>query len=189
MDGHPGGENSRDRVRQAGRAGKRAQAEGHRSGRSRASGGAGHQAQPRRPVRPPPSRKLHFCGPHRRGQDRAGQAAGRTVVRRSRPAHPSGHERVHGKIRGVPYDRFSSGLCGLRGSRSADREGAPPPVQCGAVRRDRKGAPGRDEHSAADPRRGQDQRCAGTHGGFFQHSYLHDLQRRQQRPERGQPWL
>ena len=37
------------------------------------------------------------------------------------------------KIRGVPHDRFSSGLCGLRGSRSAHREGAPPPVQRGAV--------------------------------------------------------
>ena len=109
------------------------EAEGHRSGRSCASGGTGHQAQPRRPFRPPPSRKLHLCGPHRRGQDRAGQAAGRTAVRRPRPAHPSGHERVHGKIRGVPYDRLSSGLCGLRGSRSAHREGAPPPVQRGAV--------------------------------------------------------
>ncbi len=51
----------------------------HRSGRSRASGGAGHQAQPRRPFRPPPSRKLHLCGPHRRGQDRAGQAAGKQL--------------------------------------------------------------------------------------------------------------
>ncbi len=101
------------------------------------------------------------------------------------PAHPSGHERVYGKIRGVPYDRFASGLCGLRGSRSAHREGAPPPLQRGAVRRDRKGTPGCDEHSAADSGRGQDQRCAGPHGGFFQHGHLHDLQRRQQRPERG----
>ena len=29
------------------------------------------------------------------------------------PPDPSGHERVYGKIRGVPYDRFASGLCGL----------------------------------------------------------------------------
>ena len=75
-----------------------------------------------------------FVGPHRRGQDRAGQAAGKSAVRRPGPAHPSGHERVYGKIRGVPHDRFASGLCGLRGGRSAHREGAPPPLQRGAVR-------------------------------------------------------
>ena len=75
----------------------RAEKEDHRAGRGRASGGAGHQAQPRRPFRPSPSRKLHLCGPNRRGQDRAGQAAGKSAVRRPGPAHPSGHERVYGK--------------------------------------------------------------------------------------------
>ena len=87
--------------------------EDRRARRGRASGGAGHQAQPRRPVRPPPSGQLHLCGPHRRGQDRAGQAAGKPAVRRPGSADPSGYERVYGKIRGVPYDRFASGLCGL----------------------------------------------------------------------------
>ena len=54
--------------------------EDHRSGRCRASGGAGGQAQPRRPFGPPPSGQLHLCGPHRRGQDRAGEAAGKPAL-------------------------------------------------------------------------------------------------------------
>ena len=41
-----------------------------------------------------------------------------------------------------------------------------------------------DEHSAADSRRGQDQRRPGPHGGLHQHRHLHDLQRRQHRPHR-----
>ena len=54
--------------------------EDHRSGRCRASGGPGGQAQPRRPFGPPPSGQLHLCGPHRCGQDRAGEAAGKPAL-------------------------------------------------------------------------------------------------------------
>ncbi len=39
------------------------EAEDRGPGRSRASGGAGHQAQPRRPFRPPPSASFIFVGP------------------------------------------------------------------------------------------------------------------------------
>ena len=58
---------------------------------------------------------------------------GPTGVGNAGPADPAGYERVYGKARGEPPDRFASGLCGLRRGRPADREGAPPSLQRGAV--------------------------------------------------------
>ena len=130
----PRREDPGDRVRQTRQPGKRTEKEDHRAGRGRPSGGTGRQAQPRRPVRPPPPRQLHLCRPHRCRQDRAGQAAGQPALRRAGPAHPPRYERIYGKICGVPHDRFASGLCRLRGGRSADRKGPPPPLQRRAVR-------------------------------------------------------
>ena len=54
-----------------------------------------HPPQPLRPQRSAPAhRQLHLPGPHRRGQDRAGQDAGLVSVRRRRQPDPHRHERV-----------------------------------------------------------------------------------------------
>ena len=56
---------------------------------------------------------LHLCGLHRRGQDRAGQAAGHGYVPLARVPHPTGYVGVHGEVRRLPHHRLASGLCGL----------------------------------------------------------------------------
>ena len=71
------------------------------------------------------ARVLHLCGLHRRGQDRAGQAAGHGHVPLPRIPYPTGHERVHGEVRRQPHHRLSPRLCGLRRGGPAHREGAP----------------------------------------------------------------
>ncbi len=77
---------------------------------------------------------LHFPGPHRGGQDRAGPGPGR-VSFRFRGGHGApGHERVHGKAHGLPAHRRPPGLCGLRGRRAAHRGGAPAALLGGPVR-------------------------------------------------------
>ena len=104
----------------------------------------------------PPPGQLHLCGPHGRGQDRACKAACAAAVRHGRPAHPPGYVGVYGKARCVSRLIGSPpGYVGYDEAGQLTEKVRRQPVQRGAVRRDRKGPPGRDEHSAADPGRGQ----------------------------------
>ena len=70
--------------------------------------------QPRRVVRPEPSHRLVFVpGPHGRGQDRAGEGAGRVPVRQREGHGAHRHVRVHGEVLGAAPDRRASGVRGL----------------------------------------------------------------------------
>ncbi len=126
----------------------------------------------------PSDRFVHLPGPDGRRQDVPGPHAGGVHVRRRRCAHPDRHERVHGEVHGLAPDRFASRLRRLRGRRPALRGGAPPAVLGRAVRRDRKGASGRDEPAPPDSGRGQDHGFARSQDRLPQHDHHHDLERR-----------
>ncbi len=80
--------------------------------------------------------------PHRRGQDRAVQGAGRIPVRQRRAHGPRRHERVHGEALGVAPDRRAARLRRLRRGRSADRSRAPQAVlACCCSTRSRRPTP------------------------------------------------
>ena len=112
--------------------------------------GEGGAPQPQRPERPQaPHRLLRLRRPHRRGQDPAGQGAGRVHVRRRRRPGADRHERVHGEAQRQPADRGTAGLRGLRGRRPIDREDPPPPLCRGPAGRDREGPSRRLQHAPA----------------------------------------
>jgi ATP-dependent Clp protease ATP-binding subunit ClpB len=112
---HPGQQADAGRTRQAAADGSQAARARGRPGRGHRRGGRRHPPQPRRPVRPQPAAgQLPVPGPHRRGQDRAVQGAGRLPVRQRRPHDPRRHERVHGEAQRQPPDRRAPGLRGLR---------------------------------------------------------------------------
>jgi ATP-dependent Clp protease ATP-binding subunit ClpA len=121
-----------------------AQARGLRPGQ-RDRGAVGlHQAGARRPARAGKAhRQLPVRGPHRRRQDRGGQAAGRYAGRGTAALR---HVGIHGKARGFPPDRRASGLCRLRPGRPSDRRDRPASALRPAARRDREGASGRVQH-------------------------------------------
>ena len=58
-------------------------------------------------------------------KDAPGERAGQEHVRHYRRHHPYRHERIHGEIHRVTSGRSSSGIRGLRGRRTIDREGTP----------------------------------------------------------------
>ena len=69
----------------------------------------GDPAHPCRPEGPQaPQRFVHLPGPVRRGQDRAGQDAGRVPLRRRGQPHPARHVRVHGEAHRVAARRLAS---------------------------------------------------------------------------------
>ena len=87
---------------------------GHRPGRGGAPCLRGHSEKPRRHCRPgSPHRLLPLPGPHRRGQDRAGQDPSRGPVRQREEHGAHRHERVYGEVLRLPPHRRSSGLRGL----------------------------------------------------------------------------
>ena len=119
-------------------------------GRGRHQGQRGHPAQPRRHRQPQPAhRQLPVPGPHRRGQDRAGQGPGRKPVRQREKPDPDRHDRIYGEVQRQPPDRRASGIRGLRGGRPADRGGPPQALQRGPVRRGGKSPPRCVQHPAA----------------------------------------
>ncbi len=125
----------------------------HRPARSRHRHLQGAAPLARRPQGSAPAhRHVPAARPDGRGQDASGQDARRADVRRRQIAHPSRHERIHGEIQRLAPHRLAARLCRLRGRRPAHREGAAQSLFRGAVRRNRKGAPGRVEHAAADSR-------------------------------------
>ena len=90
-----------------------------RPGRGGRAGRAGDQDEPRRAGHAQPAHRLFpVRRPHRRRQDRAGQAAGRDPGRRLPPLR---HVGVHGAAHGVAPDRRAARLRRLRSGRPADR--------------------------------------------------------------------
>ena len=109
--------------------------------------GLGDQARARRPARTGKAdRRLSLFRPHRRRQDRGGQATG---------AHARGsaaalrHVRIHGAPYGLAPDRRAARLRGLRPGRPAHRRRRSAPALRPVARRDREGAPGPVQHPAA----------------------------------------
>ena len=123
-------------------------------GRGRPTGGRRHHPGPVRDQGSAPAdRVVHLPRPHRRGQDRAGQDAGRGAVRHRGEHDPDRHERVPGAAHGQPPGRRAARLRGLRGRRAAHRGDPAQAVLGRAVRRGGEGAPGRVQHAAAGPGR------------------------------------
>src|SRR5439155_135408 len=105
-------------------------------------------------VRPGPAHRLvPVPRADRRGQDRAGQGAGRVPVRRRAGHDPDRHERVQREALGRPADGRPARLRGLRGGRPAHRGGPPPAVHRGPAGRGGEGAPGGLRRPAAGARR------------------------------------
>ncbi len=83
-------------------------------GRGGPPGQRGHPAQPGRHRRPQQAhRLLPVPGPHRRGQDRAGQDPGRGPVRQREEPGAHRHDRVYGEVLRLPAHRRASGIRGL----------------------------------------------------------------------------
>ena len=119
-------------------------------------------------------RLVHLRRPHRRRQDRARQGPRGVPVRRGRRADHPGHVRVLGEAHGFAALRCPSGLRGLRRRRPADREGPPPSVLRGPVRRSGEGARRPLQLAAADPGRRPPDRLPGPRGGLQEHRDHHD---------------
>ncbi len=116
-----------------------------RGGAGRGCGGRGRRgaARPRRVEEPgPPHWLVHLSRPHGRGQDRVVQDPGQGPVRHRGEHGPSGHERIYGKTHRGPAHRSASGIHRVRRRGAAHRGGTAQTLQRGAVRRDRKSAPG-----------------------------------------------
>ncbi len=94
-------------------AGGAAQESHRRTGRSHRGGGRRRAAEPGGHLPQAQARQLHFRRLHRRGQDGAGEAAGRGPVQHPGRADPSGYVGIYGKALRFPDRRLPAGLCGL----------------------------------------------------------------------------
>ena len=83
------------------------------AGRGRGRRVGGHPAQPGRHLPQAQAGELHFRGQYRRGQDGAGEAAGRRSVRFTGFSDPAGYVGVYGEALRLPAGGLASGLCGL----------------------------------------------------------------------------
>jgi ATP-dependent Clp protease ATP-binding subunit ClpC len=93
-----------------------------------------HPPQPFGSQRPAaPNWLLHLSGQLRRGQDRAGQGAGRVPLRRRRSAHPRRYERVPRATHRQPPVWRAAGIRGLRPGWPAHRTDPAPPLQRGPL--------------------------------------------------------
>ena len=164
-------------------AGGIAAARGLRPGGGGAHRGHGHQARAGgpRPSRPPRG-LLPVHRPHRRRQDRAGQAA-RAAPRQR--VHPLRHERVRGEARGGPAHRRAPRLRGVRAGRPAGGRRAPASLQRGAAGRDREGAPRPVQHPAAGDGPRHPHRQHRAQGGLPPGHPDHDVERGIAGDERG----
>ena len=150
---------------------------GHRPDAGRAGGLGRGAARPRGRVRPGPADRLvPVPRPDRRGQDRAGQGAGRVLVRRRAGDDPHRHERVQREALGRPADGRAARLRRLRRGRPAHRGGPPPAVLRGPAGRGGEGAPGGLRRPAPGARRRAADRRPGPHGGLQEHHLGADLQ-------------
>ena len=186
VDGHPRLQAHRGGDGQAAPDGGGAAQAGHQPGGRHQGRLPGHPPHPGRPQGPQaPQRLVHLPGPVGRGQDRAGQDAGRVPVRRREPPHPARHVRVHGEAHRVPAGGLAPRLRGLRGGRPAHRGRPPQAVLGGALRRDREGPPRRLQRPAPDPGGRAPHRRPGPHGRLQEHRHHHDVQPGHGRPPQG----
>ena len=177
LDRHPGRAAARGRDGQAAPDGGGARPPGDRPGAGRAGGVRRGAARPGGRVRPGPAHRLvPVPRADRRGQDRAGQGAGRVPVRRRAGHDPDRHERVQREALGRPADGRPARLRGLRGGRPAHRGGPPPAVHRGPAGRGGEGAPGGLRRPAAGARRRAADRRPGPHGGLQEHHPGADLE-------------
>ena len=179
VDGHPGLQAHRGRVRAA-----RAHGGGAAQARRRPGRGdrRGREVDPPRPRRHQGSeaadRLVHLPRPVRRRQDRARAHARRVPLRRRGRDDPGRHVGVHGEALRVTARRLASGLHRLRRGRPAHRGGAPQAVLRAPARRDREGAPGRVQHPPADPGGGEADRRPGPPRRLPEHDRDHDVEHR-----------
>ena len=102
LDRHPRLPPDRGGDVQAPAHGGRAPQARHRPGGRHQGAVAGHPPDPRRAQGPQAAERLvHLPRPHRRGEDRVGQDAGRVPLRRRGRHDPARHERVHGEAHRV----------------------------------------------------------------------------------------
>ena len=88
--------------------------EGEREKPLHLGGLRGHFEKPRRHPGPQPAHRLvPLPGPHRRGQDGAGQGPGREPLRRREEPDPHRYDRVYGEVLRLPAHRRASGIRGL----------------------------------------------------------------------------
>ena len=114
VDRHPRGQADGRGAGEAAPPGGHPPPAGGGPGRGGAPGVRGHPPQPGGHRRPRPAhRLLPVPGPHRRGQDRAGQDPGRGPVRQREEHGAHRHDRVYGEILRLPAHRRASGICGL----------------------------------------------------------------------------
>ena len=122
-----------------------------------------------------PSGSFIFLGPTGVGKTELAKTLAEFLFGDENGADHARHVRVHGEAHGQPPRRFASRLRRLRRGWPAHRGRAPQAVQRGAVRRDRKGAPRRVQHAAADPGRRSPDRQPGSLGRLPQHGADHDV--------------
>ena len=121
-------------------------------------------------------RLVHLPRAHGRGEDRAGQDAGRVPVRRRGRTDPARHERVHGEAHRVAPGRLPSGVRRLRRGRAAHRSGATQALLGRSLRRSGKGPPGRVQRPAPDSGGRPVDRRPGTFGRLQEHRPDHDVE-------------
>ena len=161
-DRDPGEQAGRGRARPLRPHGRGAAPAHHRPGRRGAGGQPGGEDRPRRAEGSEAAHRLvPLPRPDRRGQDRAGEGAGRVHVRQRGRHGRARHERISAGSHRQPADRRAARLRGLRGGRPAHRQGPPAAQHRRAVRRGRKGAPAHPRYLAPDHGRGPADRLAG----------------------------
>ena len=123
-----------------------------------------------------PLGQLHLSGTDGRRQDRARARARRVPVRRRARDDSHRHVGVPGEAHGFASARRASGIRRLRRGRTADGSGAPAPLLCRAVRRNRKSAPRSAERAAPAARRRPADRRQGADNRFQEHRRHHDVE-------------
>ncbi len=116
-----------------------------------------------------------FLGPTGVGKTHLAKTLAQYMFGRRDRAHPDRHVGVHGLPQRLAPRWRASRIRRLRGGRPAQREGAPPPLQRRALRRDRKGAPGHLEPAPADPGGWRGDGFPRPQGRLPQHHHHHDV--------------
>ncbi len=124
-------------------------------------------------------RLVHLPRPDRCREDRARQGPGPVPLRRRGRPHPARHVRVHGEAHRLAPRRLASRIRRVRRGWSAHGGRAPQAVLGRALRRGRKGPPGRLQRPAPDSRRRPSHRRPGPVGRLQEHRPDHDVEPRE----------
>ncbi len=116
-----------------------------------------------------PSGSFIFAGPSGVGKTELSKALAEFLFGSEDALIQLDMSRVPRPVHGVAAGRCPARVRRLRRGWPADREGAPPAVLGGPVRRDREGPPGRVQHAAADPGGRSAHRRSGPHRGLQEH--------------------